>query len=178
MEAATPTREQDAAAKLRERREAARRARLQDDIAAAERSPNYRKKLTSDERAFLEESPRHKELPYDPDTKSFNVEEAKAALRAEQDGVLEGPVTRAYDASGNSQGADFVDGNGQLWDVKDASGGADTVVRGAAPPGGKPGENVLVDATKLSGTEQSALEKQIASELPPGSGDVKFVPKR
>jgi hypothetical protein len=102
-------------------------------------------------------------LAHDPDTGSFKPDEARAALQSEQDGTLKGPVKRAFNDEGKSGGADYVDGDGKPWDVKDASAGADSISEVAAPRGGTPGENVLVDCSDMSAADQKSLETDIAS---------------
>jgi len=172
--------EKSAREKLAERRELARQAKLKKDVADAE-SAGKLDKLDPADRDWLNEDPtgRRKELAYDPDTKSFKPNEARAALRAEQDGTLKAPVKRAYSDDGSSGGADYVDGDGTPWDVKDASAGADSIAEVAAPKGGQPGENVLVDCSNMSAADQQALQADIASRpSPPGTGQVTFVPKR
>jgi hypothetical protein len=79
---------------------------------------------------------------------------------------------------GRSGGGDLIDGNGKPWDVKDASAGSDQIVDVASPKGGRGGEDVLVDASKLSEAELKALQSDIASKLPPDAKDVRFVPKK
>lgn len=160
-----------------QQKEKLRNALLRKAVAAAERDPKYQQ-LSPADRAFLESDPRNKELAYDPDTKTFKPQEARAALQAEADGVIPGPVRRAFDNEGRSRGADYIDGDGNEWDVKDAKAGADSIVAKAKPAGGKPGENVLVDASGLTPDEQAALEREVAAKLPPGSGKVRFVPQR
>jgi RHS repeat-associated protein len=132
--------------------------------------------LSQADRDFLNSDPRAKELAYDPDTKSFKPDEARAALAAEKNGTLKSPVTRDIDASGRGGGGDFVDGDGKVWDVKDASAGADHVAEVASPKGGQPGENVLVDTSGMSPADAAAFKQDVASKLPPGSGDVRYVP--
>ena len=133
--------------------------------------------LSPADRDFLNANPRAKELAYDPDTKSFKPDEARAALQAEKDGTLKGPVSRDIDSSGRGGGGDYVDGDGKVWDVKDARAGSDKIVEVASPKGGKPGEDVLVDTSKMTPDQVAALKQDLAQKLPPGSGDVKFVPK-
>lgn len=166
--------------KLAERREALRQAKLKQAIAEAEAKGKL-DKLDPADRDWLNDDPtgRRKELAYDPDTGSFKPDEAKAALQAEQDGSLKGPVKRAFNDEGKSGGADYVDGDGKPWDVKDASAGADSISEVAAPKGGKPGENVLVDCSDMNAADQKALESDIASRpAPPGTGQITFTPKR
>jgi hypothetical protein len=154
-----------------------RKQKLQEGINEAD-AAGKAKKLSPEDQKWLEADPRHKELAYDPDTKSYKPKEAKAGLQAEAEGTLDGPVTRSIDESGSSGGGDLVDGKGRAWDVKDASGGKDTVVDAAKPKGGKAGEDVLVDCSDLSAADQAKLQQDVARDLPPGSGEVRFTPKR
>jgi RHS repeat-associated protein len=133
--------------------------------------------LSPDEKKWLNEDPRRKELAYDPATDSFKPDEAAAALAAEQSGKLKAPVSRGSRPDGTEGGDDFFDGNGNPWDVKDASAGSEKIAEIAKPrPSGKPGENVIVDGSKLSPAERAALEQDISSKLPAGSGKVVVVP--
>ncbi len=171
--------QQRAREKLEQRRAAARQQKLRDAIQQAEKDGKLND-LDPADRDWLNDDPtgRRKELAYDPDTGSFKPNEARAALQAEQDGTLDAPVRRAFDDSGRSGGADYVDGKGEPWDVKDASAGADKIIEAASPKGGKPGENILVDCSNMTPQQQEALEQQIANNKPPGSGDIVFVPRR
>ena len=48
----------------------------------------------------------------------FSMHEAQVAVKAQADGLIEGPLTRTpLDANGNDVG-DFTDGNGQVWEEK------------------------------------------------------------
>ena len=56
--------------------------------------------LSPDNRTFVEQSPRNKELAYDPAHKAWtdgSVTEAKAMLDGEARGIIDGPVTRNLD---------------------------------------------------------------------------------
>lgn len=161
----------------KEAKETARKEKLKEGIKEAE-SKGRLDDLDPDDRTWLEVEPRRKELAFDPDCKSFRVNEAKAALKAEQDGILDSPVTRAIDENGKSGGSDFIDGKGMRWDHKDARAGTDGISDVAAPKGGEPGENVLVDCSDLTPVQQLELENGIKGNLKPGSGEVRFVPKR
>jgi hypothetical protein len=123
-------------------------------------------------------SGRRKELAFDPDKKKFDVEEARAALQAEKDGVLDSPLRRAIDEYGGSRGGDYIDAKGKYWDVKDANAGAKKIINTAQPKDGEIGENVLVDCTKLTVEQQNALEAAVKSELSDGAKEVRFIPAR
>jgi hypothetical protein len=123
-------------------------------------------------------SGRRKELAFDPDTKKFDVQEAKAALQAEKDNVLGSPLRRAIDEYGGSQGGDYIDAKGKYWDVKEASAGTNKIVGVAQPKKGRPGENVLVDCTNLTAEQQNVLEAEIKSKLSDGAKEVRFIPAR
>jgi hypothetical protein len=150
------------------RADAEAQRKLQEGIKDAEKRPSY-KKLPEVDKKWLESNPRHKELAYDPDTKSFKVGEAKAALEAEKKGILEGPVRRAIDENGRSQGGDLIDGKGRFWDVKDAR-DLDKIVESA-----NKGENVLVDASKLSPAELKNLQDSVNKLLKTDASKVKYV---
>ena len=152
----------------RQRAEAGARQKLQEGIKEAENRPSY-KRLSEVDRQWLENNPRNKELAYDPDTKSFKVGEAKAALAAEKQGILKPPVKRAIDETGSSRGGDYVDGAGKYWDVKDAR-DLSKIVESA-----NKGEDVLVDGTRLSSAEMLKLQADIQKLLKPNAGEVKFI---
>jgi len=139
---------------------------LQDAINKAENNPRT-SRLSEADRDWLDQDARNKELAADPDTGSYKVGEAKAALQAEDDGTLPGPVRRAI--GDGEQGADYVDGEGTQWDVKDARAGADVIQAKAGA-----GENILVDTSNVSPAQEDALRNSLQS-LPEGSGQVKFV---
>jgi RHS repeat-associated protein len=167
-------------ARLREERDARirereRQAALEEAIAKADASGKL-DSLSPEERAWLESDPRNKLLAIDPDgSGGYRVGEAQAALQAEQEGTLTPPVRRATeDAHPSEAGADFVDGNNQTWDHKDASHGADNIANAANPP---QGENVLVDSRNQSPAEQQALKDAIDPQLQPGAGKVAHVPR-
>lgn len=166
----------EARKKIAARREAARQAELDQGVRNAEKAGKM-KDLSPADRAWLDSDPRAKQLAYDPDTKSFKPDEARAALQAEKEGTIPGPVKRDYVQGGGSSGGDVVDGAGKAWDVKDASAGADRIAEIAAPKGGKPGESVLVDASKMTPAERQALQKDIASKTQPGSAPIVISPK-
>lgn len=112
----------------RQRVERIRQQRLQDGIADAERRGASGALLPARERAWLEADLRRKELAFDPDTRSFKIAEAEAALRAEGSGAVVGPIRRSGFSDLGEGGADYVDGAGRLWDVKDASAGVERIL--------------------------------------------------
>jgi RHS repeat-associated protein len=162
----------------KQRREERRQKAIDEAIDTADKSGKL-DKLTDHDRAWIESDQRHKELAIDPDGDgSYRVEEAKAALQAEQEGTLAAPVRRATRKADPAEaGADFIDGNDTTWDLKDASMGADDIAHTADPPKGDK-ENVLVDARKMSEGDQKNLAQDVQNKLGPDSGDVEFVPKR
>jgi len=133
--------------------------------------------LSPADRDWLNSDPRAKELAYDPARKSFKPNEARAILQAEKEGSVAPGVKRDIGVDGSETGADYVDGAGKQWDVKDSSGGIDTVVEAASPKGGQAGENVLVDLSGKDATERAAFKAGVRDKLPEGSGQVEFVPK-
>jgi hypothetical protein len=166
--------------KLQEQRKTKEAQRqLKEGIEKAEANGRL-KTLKKADREWLNADPsgRRKELAFDPDTGKFNVEEAKVALQAEKDGLLDSPLRRAIDENGRSQGGDYIDAKGKYWDVKDASAGADNIAEIATPRQGNPGENILVDCTRLSIEEQLTLEAAVKSKLNAQSAEITFVPKR
>ena len=119
---------------------------------------------------WLQENPRHKELSFDPANKQFKVQEAKAALEAEKQGILEAPVKRGISPSGNEVGDDFVDGMGIVWDVKDAQGGSQSILDALIK-----NENVLVDARGISKSEFETLKAEIEANRPQNNKKVKYL---
>jgi len=150
---------------------------LDKEVAEADKAGKL-DKLSPEDREFLESDPRDKKLAIDPDGDgSYRVNEARIALQAEEDGTLPSPVRRATKAVNPSEsGADFIDGEHKLWDVKAASQGAEDIARGAKGP---PPENILVDPSKLSPEQQANLESDVADQLKddPSAGRVEFAPK-
>ncbi|WNG24315.1 hypothetical protein F0U62_10020 [Cystobacter fuscus] len=112
-------------------------------------------KLSEEDQQWLMAERRRLELAYDPDTKSFKPNEARAALKAESQGVLDGPITRSIDEYGNSRGGDIVDGKNRMWDIKDGQAGADKILSVAE------NENVLVDMSSLFGQRRTSLEEAV-----------------
>ena len=153
----------------RQRAEVGARQKLQEGIKEAEAKGKI-KDLPKNEREWLESDLRHKELAYDPDQKNFNVKEAQAAIKAEKQSLLKPPVKRAIDEYGGSRGGDYIDADGNYWDVKDASAGSNKIIDVL-----RQGENVLVDSSKLSKIELEALEKAIKAEMPKNGTKVRFV---
>ena len=161
----------------KQRRESARQKALNEAIDKADSSGKL-DKLSDEDRAWLESNPRHKELAIDPDGDgSYRVEEAKAALQAEQEGTIAAPVRRATkEADPSEAGADFIDGDDKTWDHKDASMGAEDIAKTADPPRGDK-ENVLVDARNMDESDRKNLSQDVDDRLGSDSGDVVFVPK-
>lgn len=157
----------------RQRNERLRDTRLREGIEEADRRGEL-DKLPDKEREWLEEDPtgERKKLAYDPDKKQYKVNEAQTAEQAKQDGTIEDPQRAILD---QERGADYVEGtSGRQWDVKDGSGGAKAIVEAANKQ-----ENILVDARNMTPAQQAALEAEV-NALPrtPGSGEIRFVPKR
>lgn len=127
--------------------------------------------LSPQDRRFLED-PRNRRLAFDVDGNGgFRIDEARTALLAEKQGVLPPPVQRAVGAARTAEkGADIVDGARVAWDVKLAKMGADDIAHTA-----NTGENVLVDARMLRGTERMAMEAEVRRLLKPNRGRVVFV---
>jgi hypothetical protein len=133
------------------------------------------------ERAWLDANPRHLRLAFDPDNKGLRIEEAQAILAAEERHVIKPPVRRAFDESGSSRGADYIDGDGRYWDVvtglADPKEGADAVLKKAEPrrPGAQ-GEDVIVDMRHLTPAQRRALKQELEGRpKPAGTGEIRYV---
>ncbi len=150
------------------RAEAEAQKKLQEGIKDAEKRPSY-KKLPEADRKWLESDPRHKELAFDPDQKKFKIEEAKAALEAERSGVIKGPLKRAIDDTGSSRGDDYIDAGGRGWDVKDGR-DFDKILESA-----NKGEDILVDATKLTSEQLLKLQTDLKKLLNSNAGEVRYI---
>ena len=149
---------------------------LEQAIRDADAHPNYRT-LTPEERAWLDADRRHRELAVDPDKQAYSIQEAQAALQAEQEGILPGPVRRDISPESSrpqSSGGDIIDGNGRVWDVKlakprDGTPWSEGVSRERAQAiiqQVKEGENILVDTTGLTSEQVSNLKNHIREQLP------------
>jgi hypothetical protein len=143
-------------------REAQERARLRElkkfKRDQAERAGKHKQPhVSKEEEEFLAQNERNRELAYDPATDSFKPGEARAALAAEADGILQPPVTRATDPA-----LDFLDGNGVPWDAKEAV-GLDSIGRAV-----QAGENVLVHGTR-------AQIEAVQAAFGPASGTLRYV---
>lgn len=113
-----------------------------------------------------------KDLAYDPDAGHYRINEGRAAIAAEDSGVLEGPLRRAPKKSG----ADFLDAKGRLWSHK---GGDLSEVVGKTVTDAQAGNNVLADLSDLSPAQQDAARAAILKDLKgqPGAADrVRFLP--
>ncbi|MEV5834254.1 hypothetical protein [Nocardia sp. NPDC052112] len=86
--------------------------------------------------------------------------EAEVALGMEHDGQLNGPVTRAPMENGKDTG-DFVDGDGQHWDMKQPT---DTFPPTAGPMAGQP-----MPPTMRGAYNAEEFEKMVGEEL--GTGE-------
>lgn len=103
---------------------------------------------------------RLQELSLDPSSKSFKFDEGLSALRAEERGVLPGPVRRSLDGSGGESGLDLVDGNFRHWDVKDARHGSDKIAETI-----RNGENVLIDDRNFTPAQRQELFEQLKTQF-------------
>lgn len=157
--------------------ERARQARLKRLEEEMQKWEERYKDLSQSDREWIEEDPsgRRRQLAFDPDKKQYSVEEARAAVEAEQQGI--GPLERDIDPStGHSTGGDFRGPDGTIWDVKNAIEGPDRIIDTASPPRpGKPGENIIVDCSDLTAEQARILIEDVNKRLPPGSGKVIFV---
>lgn len=144
--------------------------KLDDDIAKGKKS------VPKEDLDWINADPtgRRKQLAYDPATKLYRANEARAALAAEEAGILPKPVRRTTDPAN-----DFVDGSGKGWNHKGTGPGetvaqaADTVVANA-----RAGTNVLADQAGMSAAQRALVRAKVASDLArtPGHGEVRFVP--
>jgi len=116
-----------------------------------------------------------------------SVQEAKVAVQAERDGLVDGPLTRPeLGPNGEDQG-DFVDGNGQRWDIKSSPDSVPSYSRVAGAPIPNPqstqdftdmindslgkGENVLLDPDGMSPARLAQLQ-QVVEDNPAWQGRV------
>ncbi len=155
-----------------QRVEEQRQQKLDEGIDEADSSGKL-DDLDPEDREFLESDPRNKELAYDPDTKSYKPQEARTARAAEDQGLVKGPVRRAVPSvNPDEAGADYVDGDNNPWDVKDARHGPDNIADSA-----NNGENILVDGSDLSPAERTQLQNDVNQRTAnnPNAGDVKVV---
>jgi hypothetical protein len=110
-----------------------------------------------------------------PNAKS--IQEAKVAVQAERDGLVDGPLTRPpLDANGADQG-DFADVNGQNWDLKSSPDSIPSYSPDAGTPISNPqtpqqftnminkdlakGENILLDPDGMSPARLAQLQQVV-----------------
>ena len=125
------------------------------------------RKGPEDDLGWLRDNPRRQDLAYDPDRGHFDIGEGKAAVAAEETGVLDGPLRRAPKGSDG----DFLDAKNRLWSHK---GGPDMngIVREALQEAAA-GKNVLVDLSELSPAQRAIVRVRVAGAK---GGFVRFVP--
>jgi len=159
------------AARKAELAEQRRDKALDEAIQEAHKKGKY-DQLSPDDKAFVDENKENERLAIDPDGNGgYHVEEARVAQRAEASRALDGPVRRAAEkAESRESGADFIDGKGQLWDVKDARAGANGIAKAANGP-----ENILVDCKNLTDAQYQRLVADTNSQLVANAGNVKFI---
>ena len=123
------------------------------------------------------------ELSKDPsqggESNPQSVREAQVGLQLESDGQVPGPITRApFDAAGKDQG-EFMDSNGQRWDVKSSPDFRPSYRAGAGRPVINPqttqqftqmiddelakGENVMLDPDGMSPGRLAHLQQVVAN---------------
>jgi hypothetical protein len=157
-----PTLEQRRAQFRAQQAERQRAAEIRQGIAELEAEIQAgTKRIPPDDLAWVRQNPRHQELAYDPAKKTYSVREAKAALRAEEEGLIPGPVKRAA-----HPGDDFIDGRGRPWDHKwvDPSESLHDQVETIAGPA-RDGENVLADLSSLSPQAAERVRVGVADAL-------------
>ena len=135
------------------------------------------------EQAWLNADPtgRRMRLAFDPDEGGFRVREVRGVIAAETQGVVNGPVQRAFNENRSSWGGDYIDANGRYWDfiegLDDPVKSANDVFKKALPerPGAK-GEDVVVDMLDLTPAQRHALKDEINSRpKPPGTGEIRYL---
>lgn len=117
-----------------------------------------------------------------------SLQEAKVAVQAEADGLVDGPLTRPELGPGGEDQGDFVDGNGQRWDIKSSPDlRPSTASQGAGTPIPNPQstqdftemindsladrENVLLDPDGMSAARLAQLQ-QVVADNPSWQGRV------
>ncbi len=159
------------------RAEKARAKEIEEGIKKLDDEINAGKKtLPKEDLDWLNADPtgRRKELAFDKEIGNYRVNEAKAALKAEQQGALSKPVRRA-----TSGGDDFIDGAGRVWDHKwvdpklGARDAAQEIINLA-----KGGENILADLTSMNPAQASQVRLRVNAMLPgtKNVGNITFVP--
>jgi len=157
--------------------EAARRAREAEEAARRAEQEAQRKAEEEAAREAAEKArlARRNELAKDPaqggKITPKTLREADVAMGLESRGRLKAPVTREP-----TGGADFVDGNGQEWDVKQFNsnfppekGGFDlTKSMTKINESLRDGENVIVDSVNMSPSDLNALKQAVQAQ---GLGD-------
>ncbi len=142
------------------------KARAKGDDAAVQR--------LEAQKNWLDENPRNRELAYDPDKGTYSINETQSALRAEEAGLVKGPLKRDIDVNGGSSGGDFIDADGKVWDHKFTLGSdADKLMEQA-----KRGENLVVDVTRIDPSKRSDFVNDLREKidlLGPDTGDIKIL---
>jgi hypothetical protein len=171
-----PTAKERYAARKAAQAEAARLKEIQDGIAKTDRelaAGTHKRRISKDDLDWLNADPRRKEIAYDPDLKTYRVEEAKLALAAEEAKVLPGPVSRATEP-----GTDLLDGSGAAWSAK-ATGPSATVESTAALIAGEAlaGRRCLGDLRLMSMKEQAGVRTLIVDQLKGTKhAEIRFLP--
>ncbi len=156
--------------------EANRVSQIQQGIERVDRelaAGTHKVRLSPGEVEWLNASPRHKQLAYDPAIKSYRVAEARQALAAEESGVLPGPVVRSI-----KDGEDMIDGAGVSWSFKAGTGEAtvDSTVTKIVDEARR-GQNCFSDLRTMSATDQATVRALVLQRLGQGShAEVRFLP--
>lgn len=159
------------------RAEGARAQEIQDGIQRVDQelaAGTHNRPIPREDLDWLSADPRRKQLAYDDAIGSYRVSEARAALVAEQQGVLPRPVTRTV----REPSADFIDGAGTRWSHKGTvpdttvAEAVDTIVREAAT-----GRNTLGDLLSMDPAKAALVRARVRLRLAriPDAGQVRFV---
>jgi hypothetical protein len=140
----------------------AERRQLQSAIDDAEKAGRINVNPTN--RSWIDSDPRNRELSYDPDRRGISdssVQEARAALDAESQGLVNGAIRR--DPAG---GADFIDAAGTFWGHERPRGinianDADSIVETLT----RKRQSVLLDASEIDRGQQSLILGLVEQEL-------------
>ncbi|MBP2324845.1 hypothetical protein JOF56_005230 [Kibdelosporangium banguiense] len=146
------------------RAEQARQTEIQEGIARVDRelaAGTHRRRISQEDLDWLNASPRHKEIAYDPDIGTYRVSEARQAIAAEESGVLSGPVARS-----TAPGTDIMDGAGVAWSVK-GTGPSSTVDSTAGLIAGEAlaGRPCLGDLRGMSMRDQAGVRTLVTEQL-------------
>jgi hypothetical protein len=165
------------AAKDTAKAEAARVTAIEEGIARTDKQladGTHKYTISKEDQDWLNADPRHKQLAYDSDPKTYRVAEAKQALAAEESGVLPGPVRRSIEG-----GVDIIDGTGAKWSFKGTGRSATVDSTVALVLGEVTTQNVncLADLRLMSMKEQVGVRNLLLEALArKPHAEVRFLP--